>query len=78
MALAGALCCVLQALTGFTSKSLRRLVAEYLGRPYTQAQMSYDLRRLHLPPRKRASSYIARGTAHLCPSEHVGAAGAYG
>jgi hypothetical protein len=48
MALAGALCCVLQAVTGFTNKSLRGLVAEHLGHHYNQGQMSYDLRRLRL------------------------------
>ena len=48
MALTGALCHVLQALTGFTNKTLRELVAGYLARPYTQSQMSYDLRRLRL------------------------------
>jgi hypothetical protein len=48
MALAGALCHVLQALTGFTNKNLRGLVAQHLGRDYSQAQMSYDLRRLRL------------------------------
>jgi hypothetical protein len=48
MALAGALCYVLQAVTGFTNKSLRGLVAEHLGQPYSQGQMSYDLRRLRL------------------------------
>ena len=48
MALAGALCCVLQALTGFTNKSLRGLVAEHLGHDYSQGQKSYDLRRLRL------------------------------
>jgi predicted MarR family transcription regulator len=48
MALAGALCHVLQALTGFTNKSLRGLVAEHLGHDYGQGQMSYDLRRLRL------------------------------
>ena len=42
MALAGALCCVLHALTGFTNKSLRSLVAEHLGHHYSQGQMSYD------------------------------------
>jgi hypothetical protein len=48
MALAGALCCLLQALTGFTNKSLRGLIAEFLGHDYTTSQMSYDLRRLRL------------------------------
>jgi predicted MarR family transcription regulator len=48
MALAGALCYVLQAVTGFTNKTLRDLVAEHLSQRYTQSQMSYDLRRLRL------------------------------
>lgn len=48
MALAGALCYVLSAVTGFTNKSLRGLVAQYLGHDYSQGQMSYDLRRLRL------------------------------
>jgi hypothetical protein len=46
IALAGALCHVLTAVTGFTNKSLRGLVAGHLGQDYTQNQMSYDLRRL--------------------------------
>jgi hypothetical protein len=48
IALAGALSHVLQAVTGFTNKSLRGLVAGHLGQNYTQSQMSYDLRRLRL------------------------------
>ncbi|HVM67530.1 MAG TPA: hypothetical protein VMU14_21840, partial [Acidimicrobiales bacterium] len=48
MALAGALCCVVHAVTGFTNASLRGLVAGLLGRDYTSGQMSYDLRRLRL------------------------------
>lgn len=48
MALAGALCCVLPAVTGFTNKSLRGLVAGLLGQDYSQNQMSYDLRRLRV------------------------------
>jgi predicted MarR family transcription regulator len=48
MALAGALQLVLNAVTGFTNKSLRAHVAGLLGHNYTQSQMSYDLRRLHL------------------------------
>src|SRR5207244_10213856 len=47
-ALAGALCHVLHAVTGFTNKSLRGLVAGHLGQDYNQRQMSYDLRRLRL------------------------------
>jgi hypothetical protein len=39
---------VLNAVTGFTNKSLRAHVAGLLGHNYTQSQMSYDLRRLRL------------------------------
>ncbi|HSS25847.1 MAG TPA: hypothetical protein VLL82_15940, partial [Mycobacterium sp.] len=48
IALAGALCQVLSAVTGFTNKSLRGLVAGHLGQDYNMSQMSYDLRRLRL------------------------------
>jgi predicted MarR family transcription regulator len=48
MALAGALHHILNAVTGFTNKSLRAHVAGLLGHDYTQHQMSYDLRRLRL------------------------------
>jgi hypothetical protein len=48
MALAGALCLVVHAVTGFTNKSLRGQVAGLLGRDYSSSQMSYDLRRLRL------------------------------
>jgi hypothetical protein len=48
MALAGALCLVVHAVTGFTNKSLRGRVAGLLGCDYSSSQMSYDLRRLRL------------------------------
>ncbi|HEX2173377.1 MAG TPA: hypothetical protein VHL09_13140, partial [Dehalococcoidia bacterium] len=48
MALAGALCLSLFAVTGFTNKSLRACVARLLGEPYSTSQMTYDLRRLRL------------------------------
>jgi hypothetical protein len=48
VALAGALCHTLGALTGFTNKTLRGLVATHLGQDYSIRQMSYDLRRLRL------------------------------
>jgi len=48
MALAGALCLMVHAVTGFTNASLRGLVAGLLGRDYGTNQMSYDLRRLRL------------------------------
>jgi len=48
MALAGSLCLVVHAVTGFTNKSLRGQVAGLLGKDYSSSQMSYDLRRLRL------------------------------
>ena len=48
MALTGALCASLLAVTGITNRSLRARVAELLGVAYTTAQMSYDLRRLRM------------------------------
>jgi hypothetical protein len=48
MALAGSLCLVVHAVTGFTNKSLRGQVAGLLGTDYSSSQMSYDLRRLRL------------------------------
>lgn len=48
IALAGALCTTLHAVTGFSNKSLRGHVAGLLGHDYTTSQMSYDLRRLRL------------------------------
>jgi len=48
MALAGALCMMVHAVTGFTNASLRGLVAGLLGCDYSSGQMTYDLRRLRL------------------------------
>ena len=48
MALTGALSITVHAVTGFTNRSLRELVAGLLGMPYTMNQASYDLRRLRL------------------------------
>ena len=48
MALAGALCLTLHAVTGVTNRSLRAHVAGLLGTTYTANQMSYDLARLRL------------------------------
>ena len=47
-ALAGSLCLVVHAVTGFTNKSLRGQVAGLLGKDHSSSQMSYDLRRLRL------------------------------
>ena len=50
MALAGALCVLLNTVVGFTNRSLRAQVSGLLGggSTYTAAQMTYDLRRLRL------------------------------
>jgi hypothetical protein len=48
MALTGALCAQIHAVTGFTNHSLRGLVAGLLDAPYSTNQMTYDLRRLRL------------------------------
>jgi predicted MarR family transcription regulator len=48
MALAGTLCVALNAVVGFTNRSLRAQVSQLLGAPFSSAQMTYDLRRLRL------------------------------
>ena len=68
-ALAGALCTVLGAVTGFSNKSLRPLVAAHLDRPYSQSQMSYDLRRLAATCRPGVAD---KGRwADLCQEDHA-------
>jgi hypothetical protein len=46
MALVGALCIAINAVAGFTNRSLRAQVAGLLGTSYSTSQMTYDLRRL--------------------------------
>lgn len=48
MALAGALCASLSAVTAITNKSLRASMTGLLGTPYSPGQTTYDLRRLRL------------------------------
>ncbi|WP_448072472.1 hypothetical protein [Georgenia yuyongxinii] len=48
MALVGALLITLNAVTGFTNRSLRAQVSGLLGTEYSMGQASYDLRRLRL------------------------------
>ncbi|MFF5208884.1 hypothetical protein [Streptosporangium sp. NPDC000396] len=60
MALTGALCLSLFAVTGFTNKTLRGLVARLLGAPYSASQMTYDLRRL-----------AAKGLIHRLEHSHT-------
>src|SRR3954466_4946190 len=47
-ALAGALAITAHLIGGFTNRSLRPLVADLIGQPYSQARCCYDLRRLRL------------------------------
>src|SRR3954451_17432266 len=47
-ALAGALAITAHLIGGITNRSLRTLVADLLGEPYSQARCCYDLRRLRL------------------------------
>jgi hypothetical protein len=65
---------ILQAITGFThlpggfrNRDLRPQVEALLGRPYTPAQMTYDLRRLRL-----------KGLIHRLPKTHRYTATTYG
>ena len=65
---------LLQAMTGFThlprgfrNRELRPQVEALLGRPYTRAQMTYDLRRLRL-----------KGIIHRLPKTHRYTATSYG
>jgi hypothetical protein len=46
VALLASLVSFTHVVSGFTNASLRTLVEEHLGRPYTSRQMTYDLRRL--------------------------------
>jgi hypothetical protein len=56
MALAGALCLTLNAVLGFTNRSLRSQVSRLLGQDYGINQMSYDLGRLRLNGSSNAST----------------------
>jgi hypothetical protein len=48
MALVGALCASVHAITAITNRSLRARIAALLGTDYSTGQMSYDLRRLRM------------------------------
>ena len=62
MALVGALCIALNAVAGFTNRSLRAQVAGLLATTYTSAQMTYDLRRLRrkalIRRQPRSNAYV--------------------
>ena len=62
MALVGALCIAINAVAGFTNRSLRAQVAGLLGNAYTSSQMTYDLRRLRrkglIRRQPRSNTYV--------------------
>jgi hypothetical protein len=62
MALVGALCIALNAVAGFTNRSLRAQVAGLLATTYTSPQMTYDLRRLRrkglIQRQPRSNTYV--------------------
>jgi hypothetical protein len=67
MALCQALCAFTHLPRGFRNRDLRPQVEALLGRPYTTAQMIYDLRRLRL-----------KGLIHRIPHTHRYTATSYG
>ena len=67
MALFQALCAFTHLPHGFRNHALRAAVQALLGRPYTAAQMTYDLRRLRL-----------KGLIHRIPKTHRYTATSYG
>jgi len=67
MALFQALCAFTHLPRGFRNRDLRPQVEALLGRPYTTAQMTYDLRRLRL-----------KGLIHRIPGTHRYTATTYG
>jgi hypothetical protein len=81
MALAGALCSVIDAVTGVANQSLRRRVAGLLGTEYRTSQMSYDLRRLRLHGLiariPRTNTYTLPQKANAWPSSTRSSAGAF-
>lgn len=72
MALAGALCLTLFAVTGFPNRSLRALAAGLLGSTCSADQMGYDLRRLRLHRLvrrlERRNRYVLTTTGSPSPS----------
>jgi hypothetical protein len=68
MALVGALCITLNAVAGFTNRSLRAQVAGLLATTYTASQMTYDLRRLR---RKGLIRRLARSNTYVLTADGV-------
>jgi hypothetical protein len=68
MALVGALCIAINAVAGFTNRSLRAQVAGLLATHYTAAQMTYDLRRLR---RKRLIRRLPHSNSYVLTADGV-------
>ena len=68
MALVSALCITLNAVVGFTNRSLRAQVAGLLATNYTSSQMTYDLRRLR---RKGLIRRLPRSNSYVLTSDGV-------
>ena len=58
----------LNAVAGFTNRSLRAQVAGLLGAPYTASQMTYDLRRLR---RKGLIRRLARSNTYVLTADGI-------
>ena len=68
MALVGALCITINAVAGFTNRSLRAQVAGLLVSTYNSSQMTYDLRRLR---RKGLIRRLPRSNSYVLTSDGV-------
>jgi hypothetical protein len=68
MALVGALCIAINAVAGFTNRSLRAQVAGLLGSTYSSSQMTYDLRRLR---RKGLIRRLPRSNSYMLTPDGV-------
>jgi hypothetical protein len=68
MALVGALCITLNAVAGFTNRSLRAQVAGLLVSTYSSSQMTYDLRRLR---RKGLIRRLPRSNSYVLTADGV-------
>jgi predicted MarR family transcription regulator len=68
MALLGALCITINAVAGFTNRSLRAQIAGLLAISYSSSQMTYDLRRLR---RKGLIQRVPRTNTYALTSDGI-------
>ena len=68
MALLGALCITINAVAGFTNRSLRAQIAGLIATTYSSSQMTYDLRRLR---RKGLIQRIPRTNTYALTSDGI-------